>query len=366
MPEFDTYHLTTLLSSVVILVMGICLLVVSVPKEPELRNYRISRRFLAAAYVFLSAVGLSEVFGDNGAEGQSLVMAFTVIAASYQALLFTFSLITLINFGYLTSRRVWTNVIPISLLSAILLIFLFGASEKAFDISFYIALSAYCGQLVFYVTRFSREYERYRRKLDNFFSENEERRMAWIKRSFYMATGVGALAVAALFVNTLTYTIFTAAYTVFYIYFAVKYINYVNQFHRIAPVMVVQQVEEVGNNAAMPEDLPRMITKWIATKGFLSPGITLESLARDVNTNQSYLSRFINFEYGQNFRSWINSLRVGESMRLIEERQDLTLDEIAEKIGIPSRSTFYRQFTNVAGMSPAEYRKNIHNQPEKE
>ena len=94
--QLTPYILTTLLSAVIILVMGFCLLVVSVPQDAELRNYRISRRFLAVAYIVLSSVGFWETFGESGAgEDRSVVMACTLIAASFQALLFTFSITTL-------------------------------------------------------------------------------------------------------------------------------------------------------------------------------------------------------------------------------------------------------------------------------
>ena len=49
-------------------------------------------------------------------------------------------------------------------------------------------------------------------------------------------------------------------------------------------------------------------------------------------------------------------------MRLIESDTELSLDEIAERIGIPRRSTFFRQFAAVAGVTPAEYRRKVKNE----
>lgn len=37
-------------------------------------------------------------------------------------------------------------------------------------------------------------------------------------------------------------------------------------------------------------------------------------------------------------------MRIGDSMRLMEQSSYLSPEEIAEEVGIPSRSTFYRQF----------------------
>ena len=360
--HLDLYMLTTLLSSAAILIMGVCLGVVSVPKDSELKNYRISRRFLSVAYILLALIGQLEILGDIDENGRS-VLAFTIIGASYQSMLFTFSIITLINMSYMTRKRVLYNLIPITLLSIILL----TVSEKVFYTIFYIATGLYCMQLIIYIWMFVKEYGKYTQRLDNFFSENEERRAVWIKQSFYMAACVGIVAIVSLFLNKELYTIFTVLYAIFYIYFGIKYINYVTLFHRIALAVAtplpdhITPVDRQTNQTN--EDIGYSIEQWIARKEFLIQGITLESLAKDLYTNQFYLSRYINSTYRQNFRSWISFLRITESQQLLINRSDLTIIEIGEAVGIPSSSSFYRHFQSVTGMTPQEYRKQYAESP---
>ncbi|MFT3902152.1 MAG: helix-turn-helix domain-containing protein [Niabella sp.] len=337
--------------------MGVCLLVVSVPREPQLKNYRTSRCFLALAYILLAAIGLWGTFGQRESGENTLVAAFTLIAASFQALLFMVSFITLINLGFITKHRIWRHIVPLLLASAVLLTVLFTASELTFFTSFYTMLALYCVQLVVYIIVFVREYKRYRLKLDNFFSENEERRLAWVKRAFFMAAAVGFIAVGSLFVNQTLYIIFTFAYTLFYIYFAIKYISYVSLFHRFAPVVAATVAEPETRQEANDSRLSHELQKWVAEKKFIHTDITLESLSLELTTNYAYLSRYINSHYGQNFKSWINSLRIAEAQRLIAEQEDLSFIEIGEQVGIPSISTFYRQFSTVTGVTPAEYRR---------
>lgn len=356
MIQYSPYMLTTLLSAVVILIIGVCLLVVAVPREGELKNYRIARRFLAGAYIVLSAVGLWEVLGGIESDDRLPVMAFTLIAASFQALLFTFCSITLINLPYMTARRVWSNVIPILAVSGVLLAVLFLAPGYFYPV-FYMALVLYCLQLFYYIALFVREYRRYRRRLDNFFSGDEYRRMIWVRNAFCMAACVGVMAIVSLFVSMEVYIAFTVAYTVFYVYFSVKYINYLTLFHRIASVVVQAQNGTYNGNGISEEHIRQTVGQWIGCKKFLDPDISLESLAKEFSTNPTYLSRHINTSYGQNFRSWINSLRIAEAQRLIIEESDLSLAEIGQSVGIPSTSTFYRQFAAVTGMAPTEYRR---------
>ena len=187
MHQSDPYILTTLLSSAVILVMGLCLLLISVPREPGLQPYRISRRLIAMAYMVLAAVGQWEVWGGIAPKEDMVVMAFTLIVASLQAGLFTFSIITLINMGYMTVRRVWTNTIPVLTVSVMLLIVLFMAPERVFYTIFYVALVLYCFQLGYYISLFAKQYKNYRLRFDNFFAGDEYDRLRWIRSSFYMS-----------------------------------------------------------------------------------------------------------------------------------------------------------------------------------
>lgn len=330
--------------------MGICLLVVSAPRDAALRNHRISRRFLAGAYVVLAAVGLWEVSDTTGSESRLLLMAFTLIAASFQALLFTFSLITLINIRYISARRIYGNVIPISVLSGVILMILFYVPQKFYPV-FYTMLGFYCLQLSYYTALFFKEYKRYRRRHDNYFSGDEFRRSVWVRNSFVMALCVGMIAVGAPFADTRIYMVFIIAYTVFYVYFAIKTLNYATLFSLISPV--VSPAEAVAGNGIRTA----VLEEWIADRNYLARDITLEELAVTLNTNTAYLSRFINKQYGQNFRSWIGSLRIVESMRLMDENPDIPLAEAAEKAGIHNLSTFYRQFSSVTGLTPADYRK---------
>lgn len=340
------------------MIIGVCLLVISVPKEPELKNYCFARRLLAGAYIILAGVGLWEVLGNIEFDDQLSVMAFTLIAASFQSLLFTFSIITLINMQYVSMRRLWSNIIPVSVVIGALLVSLF-VIPKYFYWAFYTAVMLYCLQLFYYIIAFVREYRRYRSRFDIFFAGNEYRRMLWTQNAFCIATCVGIAAVISLFMNTQIYIVFTVAYTVFYIYFSIKFISYVMLFHRIAPVVMPSPNNISNGNSIAEEHIRIAVGKWIGYKKFLNPDISLESLTQELNTNQTYLSRYINTEYGQNFRSWINSLRIKESMQLMKQDCSLSLPEIAEQIGIPSLSTFYRHFSAVTGMTPQEYRKQI-------
>ena len=250
------------------------------------------------------------------------------------------------------------NIIPMLFFSAILVILFFTTVEPYLYPFFGVMLALYCLQLVYYIMIFVKEYSHYRQRLDNYFSGDEYRRLRWVGKAFYMAACVGILSVASLFVNKQVFTAFMITYTTFYVYFALKFINYVTLFHHIAPI-ISEAENQPSNNHEISVQLRTSLSKWIEKKKFTDPALSLKSLSGELNTNPAYLSRFINTEYGQNFRSWVNSVRISEAQKLILQDSNIPLIEVGEKIGIPSSSTFYRQFVAVTGMTPMEYRREL-------
>lgn len=96
-------------------------------------------------------------------------------------------------------------------------------------------------------------------------------------------------------------------------------------------------------------------------KLFLRSDLTLTDLAKNLETNTSYLSRVINDEYAMNFSNFMNKYRIEEAQRLIDNhKQDvLTFEGIAKSCGFLSRSSFNQAFKKFTGMTPTEYSQKI-------
>lgn len=329
--------------------MGICLFTVAMPREKELCHYRTSRRLLAVAYIVLCAVSLGGVFWKSQLHEE-------VTVALFQALFFTYSLIALLNHNFITKRRMIYQLLIILVIAAFIFYnaFILPAPVRIFT---YISQAVYFGLFAFYIWQFFREYASYKKRAENYYSGNEHQLLNWVLQVYIIVIITGIFA-GLIVDNNIYFLIFIVAYTFAYVYLAIRYINYAALFYQIAPIVVQPEDTGVSENEST-EVNNTMLNQWIESKGFLNPDITLEALSRELNTNQSYLSRYINVECRQNFRSWINSLRIAEAQKLIAEQENLSLVEIGEKVGIPSRSTFYRHFTAVTGVTPSEYRKRL-------
>mgnify|MGYP004515572745 CR=1 FL=1 len=84
--------------------------------------------------------------------------------------------------------------------------------------------------------------------------------------------------------------------------------------------------------------------------------ITAEQMARELHLGKTYISRLFGKKLRMSFRSYINSLRLAEAVKLLEE-SDSSMTEIASESGFETIRTFNRCFKNQVGMTPFEYRK---------
>ena len=53
----------------------------------------------------------------------------------------------------------------------------------------------------------------------------------------------------------------------------------------------------------------------------------------------------------------INGYRVRYAQKLMKTHPDMSVTEIAEESGFSSRSAFYRNFKEMTGLSPTEWKK---------
>ncbi len=211
-------------------------------------------------------------------------------------------------------------------------------------------------------------YRKYRKYINNNFSETTAIEFNWIKWLLYAVVFGFAI---NFIVNTLG-QMFSFDYKAYWAsYFALAVMIYflsIQGFISVQklskPLLFVPEVQEpvktdLNNIEQWKNKLDFVITN---ERPYLRPDLTLNELARLVDTNTSIISKVINTGYQQNFNDFINRLRIEAVIAKMQthELQRFTLMSIAFDCGFNSKATFNRAFHKFKGCSPSEYLKQQH------
>jgi AraC-like DNA-binding protein/type IV secretory pathway TrbD component len=360
--------LSIFLSSGWLLAFGLVLLFVARADSPMLGNYRKARNMMAAAYIFFACLNLSEYVFSGSESNIPLLRTITLAIAASQAFLFTFAMFALLEVRFPGWRSILQEAaLAIALIAAVFIVYT-ACPESCFKVAFWILTGAYALLLVRYSILFLRNYRRFRRRMDNFYSDNEAGRLRWVAWSFFaaLAVGVGAL-LTTVFMSTAVALVFTAVFDIFYAFFAIRFIGYTHRFHTIEAALENSPPEEIAEQQTVEATtavktsgnfdlLERRIGEWIADKGYVEKGLTINSLVPKLYTNRDYLSTYINTSRGKTFREWVNELRIDEAKRLLTEYPDMTVGEISEKVGFVNKSHFGRTFLALTKSTPQVWR----------
>jgi len=95
---------------------------------------------------------------------------------------------------------------------------------------------------------------------------------------------------------------------------------------------------------------------------FLSKKISLQNLAKKLNTNSKYLSKVINTHKHKTFKNYINDLRVNYVINLLKHNskyRNFTVKALAEEVGFSNTESFSKAFRKRTNLSVVYFIKKI-------
>lgn len=93
-------------------------------------------------------------------------------------------------------------------------------------------------------------------------------------------------------------------------------------------------------------------------KLYMNNELTLAELGDELSLTPHQLSEILNGRLGLSFRQYINRFRVEAAEKLLSEKPECTILDIAFGCGFGSKSTFNSVFSQATGMTPSEWRNN--------
>ena len=217
-----------------------------------------------------------------------------------------------------------------------------------------------------FLYRFYYLYENRKKVLEDYFVEDMQQFMFWIKKSLFLLVLMYFLACLTL-VFGIIFNYLCQVYVIsanFYI--ACSFINYSIKFGEMTHATVTQaevddtdKVEQKSASDTYDYELRfgEKMAQWMAEKKYLASQLTIDDLATEMGTNKLYMSRYINRKYEVNFSTLITRLRLSEAKEYMLAHPNVKQEEVALHSGFSSSSYFSKVFSREEGITPVLWRK---------
>ncbi len=107
------------------------------------------------------------------------------------------------------------------------------------------------------------------------------------------------------------------------------------------------------------EELVRQVVGYLSTQ-YAEP-VTIEAMAETLGYNRAYLSRVFKQHTSLSPITFLTKLRIDHGRRLLRERPELTVEQIASSVGFQDALYFSKQFRRWYNQAPTDYRRLVLN-----
>lgn len=375
----SVYYLMLLVSSAIILILSVLLMGIHMPKNGAWTKLRRAQKYLSLSYMIMGAAGFGEILFDQ-TDNMLVMVVYTAFIMAFQGLLFTATFLVILQPSFVKIRRVAFHLSLIILFGTIFTLSIYYYGDTYATPIMIAAVCIYLIQQVYYTIVFRRHFLTCLKKLEDYYDEDQQARLRWIKLGFFSAVGVGLLAIISTFGNIFIYFLFILAYTAYYSYMTIRFNNYRLWADALVPVVaenvVVEELKEEEevefdeveilseedaklDKSAKDDLFAERLHKWVEEKGFLDKDISVDEITRILGTDRNYLRYYFRTYIHNDFRTWRVELRIEEAKRIMKEQPELSLTQVGEMVGFNHRSNFFNQFQKMTGCSLSAYKEQI-------
>lgn len=104
------------------------------------------------------------------------------------------------------------------------------------------------------------------------------------------------------------------------------------------------------------EKVEKSLGKWLSDGKHRECYESLEEIIEDLGVTHQELKYFCSLRFGKPFLTWRKELRMEEAKELLQSRPKTPICHIAYDLGFSDKSNFRKQFKEVVGCTPSEWR----------
>ena len=396
-------------SPLIILVMSALMAALSIPFTPEWQHVRRARACLVCSYLILGVVAMGRCMNEiNGLEAHNRNVILLSVS-SFQALLFTATSLVLIRPSFVHVNRVVRQIVLIlCVILGVIGVYNLFPDKHIWALRFFELFYAVIN--VFYIRVFIREYQKGLREVEENYCDAYAGRLRWIRRFFYSAIMVGfsVYLTVVLSPSRLYFDLVVVVYTIYYVYvvsclihyrvsgeFIVKvvskrkkkepaqlkdlFLHQVDKNRTPAMNQALQHAQAVQKAKEQKQQIQEMkiqeevkhemqetemrlheaLLQWVADEKYLERDITAVSIAKELGTTLTDLNAYFLQHKNMLFRTWRMNLRIEKAKHLLEEHPEVKIVDLYHHVGFSDKSHFYRQFKEMTGVTPTDYRKKV-------
>lgn len=337
-------------------ILGAISFLLYIPKEQGIESYRKARRALGCSTLVLAIYSLLSIILDAHTGEFTefwLLVTFTLIHSwlTYSSLLFLME-----TPRFKTRAFIIDGAIPISLM---LISGYIGHHFPSIQYPMTIVFGCvFGGKCLWMIYTCMKEYIKCEYEINNYY--DEELDIKWIKHLLIISFMMSVSTIFAFYVKAI-HIVYYPLIPIIYIYIVFKVINFapkkIDQIRRKNLLLTEKPIEEPKKKSRdIAEKVRPLLEEWVAEKGFCRPELNIKDVAAEMGTNQNYLSSYINNHLEMTFQVWLNTLRIEESKDILAN-ENISIEEVGVRVGIPQSYNFSRWFRIVTETTPYQYRK---------
>lgn len=358
--QVDIYHLFNFGFAIIFTILGILVYVVHMPKEKQFTGYRKSRYTLCVGFAVMSLYCIYRTL--NKQEFHTFLDFWILIEVSL-----LFSWLNYTSFLYLIKTEhkirqhfILDGIIPLVLMTLLGICGLLYVEEQGWiSIVFGIIFLAKCVWM-FYTCE--RQWLKIKKDLENNYDTSPN--IEWMRRLLRLTLLLSIFTLVAWYIPELQ-PLYATVGPIVHTYMVLKLVNY--NPRKIYEMRddnadskpTTSKSEPVSQKIVL--SLEPKIQQWVEAKMFCTANLSIKDVALQLGTNHSYLSKYLNNTLNVSFQVWLNTLRIEESKRILLT-ENISIEEVGVKVGIPLSYNFSRWFKAITGETPFKYRQHLNKQ----